>query len=101
MPGALAQLLQLLDHMAAADELMERFDQGIEALASLPAGHSEVRLLGTRYASVQIWARKGRFAKASGVIDAMLRGLGVRLGGLYRAVHVQPGFTAQLQPGAA
>jgi hypothetical protein len=77
LPGALGQLLQLLDHMAAADDLMERFDHGVEALASLPDGHPELRLFGTRYASVQIWARKGRFDKVFGVIDAMLRGLGV------------------------
>jgi hypothetical protein len=77
VPAALAQLLQLLDHIGAADELMERCDQGIEALASLPAGHSELQLFEARYASVQIWARKGRFIKAAGVIDAMLRGLEV------------------------
>jgi hypothetical protein len=77
VPAALRQLLQLLDHVAAADDLMDRFDQGTEALASLPAGHSELQLFETRYASVQIWARKGRFDKAAGVIDAMLKALGL------------------------
>jgi predicted Rdx family selenoprotein len=77
VPAALKQLLQLLDHMAAADELMERFDQGIEALASLPAGSSELQLFETRYASVQIWARKGRFDMAAGVVCSMLKALEV------------------------
>jgi hypothetical protein len=63
--------------MGAADDLMERSDQGAEALAHLPAGQPELQLFEMRYASVQIWARKGRFDKAAGVIDAMLRGPGV------------------------
>jgi hypothetical protein len=31
------------------------------------------------YATVQLWARRGRFDKVQGVIGAMLTGLGVRL----------------------
>jgi hypothetical protein len=30
-----------------------------------------------RYASVQLWAGKGRFDKAAAVVEALLRGLGV------------------------
>jgi hypothetical protein len=67
----------LLDHMAAPDELVRRFDLGVDALAGMPAGHSQLQMFAVRYASVQLWARRGRFDMAAGVIDAMLRGLGL------------------------
>jgi hypothetical protein len=76
----------LLDHMAAADELVERLHASAELLAGLqgPAGQQDaaaaagrLQLLQVHYATVQLWARRGRFEKAAGVIDAMLRGLGV------------------------
>jgi hypothetical protein len=75
----------LLDHMAAANELVERLHASAELLAGLqgPAGQQDaaaagrLQLLQLHYATVQLWARRGRFDKAAGVIDAMLRGLGV------------------------
>jgi hypothetical protein len=79
----------LLDHMGAADELVERLHASAELLAGLqgPAGQQDaaaaaaaagrLQLLQVHYATVQLWARRGKFEKAAGVIDAMLRGLGV------------------------
>jgi hypothetical protein len=67
----------LLDHMAAADELVERLDQALSALIDAPQGTDVMQKVRARYPSVQLWARRGRFDKAAAVIDAMLRGLGV------------------------
>jgi hypothetical protein len=76
----------LLDASSAADELVERLHASAELLAGLqaPAGQADaaaaagrLQLLQVHYATVQLWARRGRFQKAAGVIDAMLRGLGV------------------------
>jgi hypothetical protein len=78
----------LLDASSAADELVERLHASAELLAGLlaPAGQANdaaaaaagrLQLLQVHYATVQLWARRGRFDKAAGVIDAMLRGLGV------------------------
>jgi hypothetical protein len=86
VPGALAQLMLLLDAMSAADELVERLPASAELLAGLhgPAGQQSaaaaagrLQLLQAHYATVQLWARRGKFDEAAGVIDAMLRGLGV------------------------
>jgi hypothetical protein len=67
----------LLDHMAAPDDLVERLDQAISVLIDLPQGDDAMQKVEVWYSSVQLWARRGRFDKAAGVIDAMLRGLGV------------------------
>jgi NAD(P)H-hydrate repair Nnr-like enzyme with NAD(P)H-hydrate epimerase domain len=73
----------LLDHMAAADELVERLHASAELLAGLQghvgqdAAAGRLQLLEVHYATVQVWARRGRFEKAATVIDAMLRGLGL------------------------
>jgi hypothetical protein len=67
----------LLDHMAAQDELVERLDQAMSALINMPQGNDVMRKVEARYSSVQLWARRGRYEKVAGVIDAMLRGLGV------------------------
>jgi hypothetical protein len=75
----------LLDASSAADELVERLHASAELLAGLqgPAGQQDtaaagrLQLLQVHYATVQLWARRGKFEKAAGVIDAMLRGLGV------------------------
>jgi hypothetical protein len=77
--------MMLLDHMAAPDELVERLHASAELLAGLqgPAGQldaaaaGQLQLLQVHYATVQLWARRGKYEKAAGVIDAMLRGLGV------------------------
>jgi hypothetical protein len=75
----------LLNHMAAADELVERLHASTELLAGLqgPAGKQDaaaagrLQLLQVHYTTVQLWARRGNLDKAAGVIDAMLRGLGL------------------------
>jgi hypothetical protein len=67
----------LLDHMAAADELVERLEVGVDVLAGLAPGDAQLQMFAVRYASVQLWARRGRFDKATGAVDAMLKGLGV------------------------
>jgi predicted TIM-barrel fold metal-dependent hydrolase len=67
----------LLDHMAAPDELLERLDQAMGALIDLPQDNDVMQKFEARYSSVQAWARRGRFDKAAGVIDAMMRGLGL------------------------
>jgi hypothetical protein len=77
LPGALAQLMLLLDHMAAADELVERLEVGVDALTGLAAGDPQLLMFAVPYASVQLWARRGRFDKVQDAVDAMLRGLGV------------------------
>jgi hypothetical protein len=63
--------------MAAPDALAERLDAGMEALPHLPEGHLLLQMFEGRYASVQLWVQRGRYEKAAGVLDAMLRGLGV------------------------
>jgi hypothetical protein len=77
VPGALAQLMLLLDNMAAADELLERLEAGTDAMAGLAPGDTQLQMFAVRYASVQVWVRRGRFDKVQAVIDAMLRGLRV------------------------
>jgi hypothetical protein len=67
----------LLDHMTAPDELLERLDQAMSALIDSSQGDDVMQKVRARYSSVQAWARRGRFDKAAGMIDAMLRGLGV------------------------
>jgi hypothetical protein len=67
----------LLDHMSAPDELVERLQAGVAALAGLPKGHEQLQYLEVHYASVQLSVRRGRFGKAAGAVDAMLKGLGV------------------------
>jgi NAD(P)H-hydrate repair Nnr-like enzyme with NAD(P)H-hydrate epimerase domain len=75
----------LLDATSAADELVERLHASAELLAGLqgPAGQQDaaaagrLQLLQVHYTTVQLWARRGKFEKAAGVIDAMLTGLGV------------------------
>jgi hypothetical protein len=63
--------------MAAADELVQRLDLAIDVLIDLPQGHVALQKFQTCYASVQLWAGRGRFDMAAGVVDAMLRGLGL------------------------
>jgi hypothetical protein len=75
----------LLDHMSAVDELVERLHATAELLAGLQgsagqqdaAAAGRLQLLEMHYATVQIWARRGRFDKVAAVVDAMLRGLGL------------------------
>jgi lipopolysaccharide biosynthesis regulator YciM len=63
--------------MTAPDELVERLDQAMSGLIDLLQGNDVMQKLEARYSLVQLWARRGRFDKAAGVIDAMLRRLGV------------------------
>jgi hypothetical protein len=70
-------MLLLLDRIAAPDDLVERLQLGVQTLAGLPKGHDQLQFVEAHYASVCIWARRGKFGKAVGVIDAMLKGLGV------------------------
>jgi hypothetical protein len=77
VPRALAQLMQLLQHMSAPDQLAERLDAGMQVLLTLPAGHMQLANFEACYASVQLWTGRGRFEKAAAAVDTMLTGLGV------------------------
>jgi hypothetical protein len=63
--------------MSAPDALAERLDAGMDALIDLSPGHDQLQKFKAHYASVQLWAGRGRFDKAAAVIDAMLKGLRV------------------------
>jgi hypothetical protein len=62
---------------ACLDELVERFEQSMEVLLDLPAGHVQLQRLKPRYAVVQLWAGRGRSDKAAAAVDALLQRLGV------------------------
>jgi hypothetical protein len=69
--------MQLMQHMSAPDQLAERLDAGMEVLLGLPAKDVQLQRFKARYASVQLWAGRGRFDKAAAAVDALLKGLGV------------------------
>jgi hypothetical protein len=69
--------MSLLDHMpcakSAPDKLVKRLQAGVHVLAGLLDGHRQLLSVTFWYAAVKLWVRRGRFDKAAGAVDAMLK----------------------------
>jgi hypothetical protein len=61
--------------MKAPDALIGEMNKAVIVLAELPAGHAQLQMFLVRDASMRSWAKKQRFDKVQGVIEAMLKGL--------------------------